>query len=44
MWGEVTDKIRPAARDRLAPNSRIVFELRFFGWIDVVANDAGDHG
>ena len=29
MRGEVADKIRPAARDRLAPISRIVFELRF---------------
>ncbi len=43
MRSEIADEIGPAAWDGLAPISRIVFEPRFFGWIDLVSDDAGDH-
>src|SRR5450759_3514778 len=44
MRGEIAEQIGAAARDRLAPVARIFLERGVPAWIDLVADEAGDHG
>lgn len=41
MRGIIADEIGTAAWNCLTPVAGVLFELRFFGGIDLVANDAG---
>src|SRR5512138_1085150 len=41
---EVADELGAAARDRLAPVARVGLEQRLFEGVDLVADEAGDHG
>ena len=43
MRGLIADQIGAAARDDLPPVAGIFLELGFFGGINVVANNAGQH-
>src|SRR5436190_12559444 len=41
---EVADQIGAATRNCLSPVARIVLELDLLGRIDMISDDAGDHG
>lgn len=40
----IPHKVRTATRDGLPPISRVLLELRFFGRVDLIANNTGEHG
>src|SRR5262249_5883668 len=44
VWREVTDEIGAAAWDCLSAVAGVLLKLGLLSWIDMVADDAGDHG
>lgn len=44
VWGKVSDQVSASAGDRLTPVAGVGFELGFLGRVDLVADDAGEHG